>query len=196
MYVEKKSEYQNNPVIKSKIEVLAGGATIAAADFDTTGFSELKAGAIVGEDSNGLFHALKTTKVYAAVASDATKVQVLKDKAHGIIVGDIIVDTGKTLKAVTVSAINTSNDDYDEITISAAMGALAKGDVIIIASAVADAGAGEYKVTPVGVTINPVDLTKDNQPVGVLLRGSVCEANMPQYVDATAKKLLPLILFQ
>lgn len=194
MYVTKETEYQNNPVIKSIIEVLTGGATIAAADFNTSVDTELKAGSIVGKDSNGLFHALKTAKVHANVAVDATTIQV--KKGHGLKVDDVVMDSGKTLKADKITAINTSNDDYDILTIEAAIGALTAGDLIVIAAAEANAGAGVYAYTPVGLTMNPVDLTKANQPSGVLLRGSVNESNMPQYVDATVKALLPLILFQ
>lgn len=195
MYVTKETEYQNNPVIKSKIEVLTGGATVAAGDFNTSVDTELKAGAIVGEDSNGLFHALKTAKVHADVAVDATTIQV--KKGHGLKVDDVVMDSGKTLKADKITAIDYSNDDYDALTIEAAIGALSEDDIIVIAAAeAASAGAGAYAYTPVGLTINPVDLTKANQPSGVLLRGSVNESNMPQYVDATIKALLPLILFQ
>ncbi len=194
MYVKKESEYQNNPVIKTVIEVLTGGATIAAADFDTSVYKELKAGSIVGKDSNGLFHVLKTAKVHANVAIDATAIQV--KKGHGLKINDVIVDTGLTLKADKIIAINTSNADYDELTIEAAIGALTSADIIVVAAAEANAGAGTFKIDPIGLTINPVDLTLQNQTSGVLLRGTVNETNMPQYVDANIKASLPLIRFE
>ena len=194
MYVTKETEYQNNPVIKSKIEVLTGGATVAAADFDTTVNTELKAGAIVGEDSNGLFHALKTAKAHAAIGASDTDLQVKKN--HGFKVGDYITDSALALAAYAITAIDYSNDDYDVITVGTAIGALAINGILVKAAAEATAGNAAYAYTAKGMTTNPVDLTKANQPAGVLLRGSVNESNMPQYVDATIKALLPLILFQ
>jgi hypothetical protein len=195
MYVKKESEYQNNPVIKTVIEVLTSGATIAAADFDTNAVKELKAGSIVGKDSNGLFHFLKTAKVHANVAIDATVVQV--KKGHTFKVGEVVVDTALALKADKITAIDTSNADYDSLTIEAAIGALSAGAIIVKAAAeAATAGTGVFAYTPIGLTINSVDLTLDNQHTGVLVRGTVNETNMPQYVDANIKASLPLIRFE
>lgn len=307
MYVTKETEYQNNPVIKSQIEVLAGGAIIAAADFKTAS-TECKAGAIVGEDSNGLFHLVKTAKIVAGGSASAPRVGLV----HELKVGDIISDghvaleidaitegetydtLGFTTGQLTVYAADTilyqaesadtagsgtdaeatvqdTSGDYlkctipvtslpekfngvtlqiaqagdDALAVAYADGILlisladttaANNNVAAIQAAVRALGTVEgldwseatfagtdwddkqtgatlttatdnfqggvnyadksAKYTPIGLTLNPVDLSKANQPIGVLLRGTVSEANMPQYVDADIKALLALIRFE
>jgi len=144
---------------------------------------------------HGSFHVLKTAKVHAEVASDATAIQV--KKGHAFKIGDFVVDSALALKADKITAIDTSNADYDSLTIEAAIGGLAEGAIIVKAAAEAStAGAGSYSYTPEGLTINSVDLTLSNQTSGVLVRGTVNETNMPQFVDATIKAKLPLIRFE
>jgi len=309
MYVKKESEYQNNPVIKSVLEVLTGGATIAAADFNTTAVEELKAGSIVGKDTNGLFHVLKTAKIVAGGSASAPRIE----KAHTLKVGDKISD-GKVVLEINAITVGTTYDTlgfdagsllvsaagtvlYQAETVDTAGGVVAaatvtddvadtltvtipvasspanfNGLLLVISQAAddnlavsfsagrllialakttasknnaatiqtavralgvvgygldlsaavvagsagwdgaqtgavltdaSDAFAGgvnyatkPYLYTPVGLTLNPVDLTLQNQTAGVLLRGTVNETNMPQYVDANIKASLPLIRFE
>jgi len=307
MYVTKETEYQNNPVIKSQIEVLSGGAIVAAADFKTAS-TECKAGAIVGEDSNGLFHLVKTAKIVAGGSASAPRIGLV----HEFKVGDIISDGHVALEIDTITVgetydtlafttgqltiyatdtvlyqaetadtagsgtdaeatvqdtvgdflkctipvtsypvnfngvtlqIGQAADDVLAVAytngvllISLANTTAANNNVAAIQAAVRALGTVEgldwseatfagtdwdakqtgatlttatdnfqggvnkanmgVKYAPAGLSINPVDLSKSNQSIGVLLRGSVSEANMPQYVDATIKALLPLIRFE
>jgi hypothetical protein len=310
MYVEKNTEYQNSPVIKNTIEVLAGGATVATSDFNTSVVDELKAGAIVGEDENGLFHHLKTAKLI-----DVGEGSALIEKLHTLKVGDIVSDG---VVALEISAIDTSNAEFDilsfdsgdltlidpgtilyqvesvdtegsgtvatatveddvadtltvtipvksnpasfnginvvieqaaddnlavayedgTLTISLAKTTASKNNASLIEAAVqalgvvavgidfslatvegsngwdgnqtgdvltspedelgggTNYGAKPFIYTPVGVTLNAVDLTKTNQTAGVMVRGTVNEINMPQYVNSAIKAQLPLIRFE
>lgn len=309
MYVKKESEYQNNPVIKSVLEVLTGGATIAASDFDSTAVDELPGGAVVGADSNGLFHVLKTAKVVAGGTASAPRIH----KKHFFKIGDLISDGkvvleinaitagatydtlgfdsgslleitegdilyhGKTIDSVGgINASATVTDDVndtltieipvasnpenfnglsvvisqaadDNLAVSYSSGklsiALAKttasknnaatiqaairalgvvGPGLDLSAAIAAGSAGwdnaqtgavltdpsdafargvnyvtqPYQYVPVGVTMSPVNLTLNNQSAGVLVRGTVNEANMPQFVDANIKAMLSLIRFE
>ena len=308
MHVTKETEYQNNPVIKSVIEVLSGGATVAKADFASS-VDELKAGAIVGEDDGGLFHHLKTAKIVGGTAS-APQI----DKVHALKVGDIVSDgiVALEISAVTagesydtlsfdsgtleltdpdtilyqVESVDTSGtgtpatavvtDDVGDtltitipvksnpanfngitveieqaaddnlavayaegkLTISLAKTTAAKNNDTLIEAAIqalgvvavgidftnaaaegsggwngaqtgdvltvpaddlgggTNYGAKPFIYAPVGVTLSAVDLTKANQTSGVLLRGTVNEINMPQYVNQAIKAQLPLIRFE
>lgn len=53
------------------------------------------------------------------------------------------------------------------------IGTAAIGDVLILASAKADAGAATFKYVPEAITMNKVDTTVANQQSGLLVRGTV-----------------------
>lgn len=192
MYVKESSEYQNPLVIVNSIEDKVGGGTIAKADLVSA--DELKPGAVVGEDANGLLHVVKTLKVYEAATNTATSIKVFK--GHEAKVGDVISNNKFAGASVAITAINNSNADYDTITVGATIGVVLNiGDVLVQANATAAAGAGVYKYTPVGITIAAVDLTVANQGTGVMVRGTVKESLMPYPVNAGIKEKLSLIRF-
>ena len=64
------------------------------------------------------------------VAASATKVKI--DKGSYVVMGTIL---GNGTKGATVTAIDKSKADYDELTLDAAMGALKTGDVLFEAKA-------------------------------------------------------------
>lgn len=192
MYVKESTEYQNPLVIVNSIEDKVGGGTVAKADLVST--DELKPGAVVGEDATGLLHVVKTLKVIEAATNTATSCKVAK--GHEVKVGDVISNNKFAGASVAVTAINTSNADYDTITVGATIGAVLNiGDVLVQANAAAAAGAGIYKHTPIGITIAAVDLTVANQSTGVMVRGTVKESLMPYPVNAGIKEKLSLIRF-
>jgi len=192
MYVKTSTDTERSYAVELVLEDIPGGGTIDPADFPSTSTSLLE-GALVGKDSSGLYHLVKTAEVHADVAVDATSIQV--KKGHEFKVGDFVTDTGKTLAAEAITAIDTSNEAYDALTINAAIGALSDGDLIVLANAQAAAGSAAFKYTPVAVTRNSVDLTNDNLGSGLVNRGRVREALMPYKVDTALKALLPLINF-
>lgn len=188
MYVNSSSEYQNPLVIIKEVEDLVGGGTIKATPLSTT--TELKQGAIVGKDTNGLLEVLKTAEIHENEADDETAYKV--EKGHEFKVGDYIIDSGLDGTQKAITEIDTSNEDYDVLTVGATIGhALAAGECLVQATS-----AGALQVTPEGITKNAVDLSKDNQPTGVLVRGTVNESLLPYPVDANVKALLPLIRFK
>lgn len=52
-------------------------------------------------------------------------------KGHYFVVGDVVTKLGDGTKAPTIKSIDTTNDDYDTITLSAAYTGLAEKDVIV-----------------------------------------------------------------
>lgn len=193
MYRKKEKEFQYAPVIEKIIEDVQGGGTIARAGIKGV-IDELPPGAIVGKDSNGLYHVVKTAKMKTAANSTATDYQV--EKGHLLKVGDIVT-VGSDLKkpSADITAIDKTNTDYDVITVSTTLTAAAVDAVLVLAEATAAAGSAKLKYIPEAVTMNKVDTTVANQQSGLLVRGSVNEAVMPYPVDSAIKEKLPLIRF-
>lgn len=192
MYVKESTEYQNPLVIVNLIEDKVGGGTVAKADLVST--DELKPGAVVGEDANGLMHVVKTLKVYENAANNVTAYKVYKGSEAKV--GDAIATNKFASAAVAITAIDKTNADYDAVTVGATLGvAVVAGEVLVQANATAAAGAGVYKHTPVGITMNAVDLSVSNQQSGILVRGTVNESLLPYPVNAGIKEKLSLIRF-
>lgn len=188
MFRKKETEFQYAPGIEKIIEDIQGGGTIARAELKGI-IDELPPLVIVGKDSNGLYHVVKTAKVTAAVAAAATAVQVAK--GHLFKVGEAIT-VGGALKGASdlIAAIDKSNASYDTITVAAAI-----GDVLILANVKAAANAAKFKYVPEAITMNKVDVTVANQQSGLLVRGTVNESVMPYPIDKDLKATLGFIRF-
>ena len=170
------------------LEDIAGGGTVMKADFKATS-TEMKEGALLGVDADGIYRLFKTAKLQALAAIDATTYRVKKN--HEIKVGDYIGDSALTAgKAVT--AIDTTNADYDVITLSATIGAALAVDTLLVQT---NAAGTARLYTPVAIATNTVNLSVENSGCGLLVRGRVIESLLPYNVDATIKALLPLIRF-
>ncbi|WP_042373633.1 hypothetical protein [Bacteroides neonati] len=193
MFRKKESEFQYAPGIEKIIEDIQGGGTIARAELKGV-IDELPPLVIVGKDPNGLYHVVKTAKVTAIVSDASKKIQVAKN--HLLKVGEAVT-LGGALKGASdlITSIDKSNAGYDEITLAGTIGTAAIGDVLILASAKADAGAATFKYVPEAITMNKVDTTVANQQSGLLVRGTVNEKVMPYLIDVAIKALLPHIRF-
>ena len=194
MYVESSNDSERPLMLEKLIEDLPGGGTIEPDDFKSD-TEEMSEGAILAVDANGLHHLVKTAELFEAAAVDATTYKVKKN--HEFKVGNFFMDAAKTSKAYAITAIDTSNVDYDVITVGTSLGViLAEGAVMVEAAAKATStGGGSYKYTPEGIALNSVDLTKDNLGCGILVRGTVVESLLPYPVNSNIKALLPLIRF-
>ncbi|MEN2467949.1 hypothetical protein [Ornithinibacillus sp. JPR2-1] len=67
-----------------------------------------------------------------------------------------------------------------------------KGRKIVKAGTVYPANDG----TAEGIVLHDVDVTFNNQPVGVMVEGYVYESRLPETVSDAAKKALKLIVFE
>ncbi|MDA3918743.1 MAG: hypothetical protein PF690_17475 [Deltaproteobacteria bacterium] len=194
MYVAKETGTERSLCIETVLEDITGGGVIEPDDFksDTT---ELDEGALVGKDANGIYHLVKTAELYEDEANTETAYKALK--GHEFVVGDVImasVITGSA--AIAITAIDTTNANYDAITVGTTLGlAMSDGDILAQATATAASGAGALKYTPAGISLNSVDLSKANQGCGIMVRGTVNQSLLAYPVDTTLKAHLPLIRF-
>lgn len=93
---------------------------------------------------------VKVVKVVAGGTTSKPRVA----KGHYFAVNDVVMKVGKTDASPTISAIDTSNADYDILTLSAAITGLAADDVLAEATAyVAPEGSGE--ATPAALKYIP-----------------------------------------
>lgn len=187
------------PVITS-----VGTAKIVFQDIDDTaqgGFSldptglpvgsTIPAGQPIGfDESTRVGKVCKVAEVTAIVANNAVAIQV--KKGHLFIVGDFL---GKTVggAAHTITAIDTSNANFDTITIDVTLGvALAIGDVLFGSSA-AGVNACAIAVSPRGLLKNDVDVAQD-APLTVVLDGIAYERRVPK-AGPVLSALMPAILY-
>jgi len=193
MYRKKESEFQYAPGIEKILEDVQGGGTIARAEIKGL-TDELPPLAIVGKDSDGLYHVVKTAMVHADVAADATAIQV--EKGSLFVAGEAVEDGGALTGASDViSSIDKSNLGYDIITLAGAIGAAKVGDILVLATAKASAKSSAFKYTPEFITMNRINTTVANQQSGLLVRGTVNESVMPYPIDKDIKALLNFIRF-
>ncbi len=190
MYFKKEKEFQYHPGIEQIISDVIGGGTIARSDmtgvaFDGIPLDELPPLCIVGQDSKGLWHVVKTAKIYADAAANTVTYKVKKN--HLFKAGEVTTKSGLEGIANTISSIDKSNDEYDSVKVASTLGALSEGDVLVLASADADAGDAAYLYEPAALTMNKVKLTVANQQSGLLEAGKVNESVMPFPVDAALK---------
>ncbi len=122
MTVKRVKDTRTPKVLMHRIADIRGGVSVKVGEL---GDDFLPEGAVLSApDNNGLVHIVKVATVYAEVAADATTVKV-KKLSH-LIVGDVVMlTTGST--AVSVTAIDKTNNSYDTLTLSATLGAIAVG---------------------------------------------------------------------
>lgn len=140
MTVRKRQDDLTPHVFIHKVADVRGGVSVAASEL---GGNYLREGAVLSApDTNGICHVVKTAEIASAVGASDTKIKV--KKFHNFKVGDFVMaEPGKTADAIT--AIDTKNKAYDEITVAAALGAIAVGKSIVEAAAKNASGALKYE---------------------------------------------------
>lgn len=188
----KQTESRLPVVFDTKLEDIPGGVTVASSDLVQ---KVVKAGTPIGKDGNGLYHVVKVAKLQADAANDATTYKVLK--GHNFKVGDFI--TAKEAgKAYAITAIDTSNAEYDQFTVGTTLGialTAASGAYLMEASAQATTDASVLKYQPVGLIGTTYDVVEtQNHMVDCVVRGSVREAVIDP-IGPAIKAKLPLFRF-
>lgn len=200
-YLKREKEFQYHPAIIKMLEDVVGGGTIARSDlrtalFDGQPLDELPPYCVVGRDASGAYHVVKTAKVIEAVADAGKVIKVAKN--HLFAVGDFLTFGGDFAAASDkIASIDKSNVGYDSITLAATIGAIAKDAVLVAVTGKAAAGSAvsTVDIAELVITMAKVDLTVANQSCGLMVRGTINEANMPFPLDSALKKLMPLIRF-
>lgn len=192
MYINSESDTERNLAVELVLEDIPGGGVVEKDDFPTTQ-TEMKEGALLGVDANGIYHVIKSAKITATVASGATSLVISKD--NPFVVGDILTNTAKTVTGRAITAKAASGTLYETITIAAAFGVALAADDIVVAGAATGASGTSFLYTPVAVAKNTVTLAHANTGCGLVVRGRVRESLMPYPVNAALKAYLPHIRF-
>jgi hypothetical protein len=169
------------PVFQMVIETAQGGFTLDETVLDAG--TLLKPGTPIGYDeATRKAKVAKVATLQADAANNATTYRVTKGSP--IAVGDSYNLEGGTARAIT--AIDTTNVAYDEITVGTTIGvAGTAGDVLYLD----DDGFNKIR----GLLFLPATVG-DGEDISVVIRGTVYERRIPP-VGATLKALLPNIIF-
>lgn len=146
---------------------------------------------------------IKTAKVLAG--GDTTHVRI--GKGHLFAVGDLILKVGKTDASPMVTAIDTANEEYDVLTLSAAIADIAADDIIAESTEYAAAD-GSNPAVPASVKYEPnfvIGSDKEFNGKGlptldvaydcVVLYPSLQFPILPEWLTGACLKLNPNILF-
>ena len=171
------------PIFQKVLEVAQGGFTLSDAAFPAG--STVLAGTPIGfDETTRLAKVAKYAVAQANAANNATTYPV--QKGHNIKAGSQIKTGASGAQAVT--AIDTSNANYDVITVGTTLGvAVTTGDSIFVD----DAGSQTVK----GLLYSDVDVDSNGiVDIAVVLRGTVYARRIPP-VPASVQAKLPLIIF-
>lgn len=186
----KRRDTPSAPVEITYFEDFPGGGTL-----NKTGLKDgdvFQKGTLVSfDESTRLVSVLKTAVIAEAAGADATSYKIKKlnnEQPHGFVRSDVIA-AAVGGKSYAISAdLDTSNADFDTLTVGTSLGALAVGDVIFH-SAASGATAGALKVIPNGWLRVDADVD-DNEFVAVGRRGTLYERRLPYAVPQAVKDAL------
>ncbi len=149
MTVKRRKDSATRPIFVHKIADVRGGVSVATSDLAGNYLAE---GAPLyysgGSEGDGKWHALKYARVTEAATGTAVKVE----KTHNLKTGDLLLATIGGDKS-RVTKIDTSKSSYDTITLSATLGTLEAGAVLLEASAVSDTEEAAQAITAKGAAL-------------------------------------------
>lgn len=195
MQFSKSSETLVVPCIIRKMADIPGGVLLMKSSLKGT-TTEVKAGTVIGEDasSTGQYHVVKTAKLHADATDAATGYQVKKN--HEFLAGDIITTNDvASCKAYAITEIDTSNADYDVLTVGTTLGvAMTAANGIIISQADSEdaiGGASTWKYAPKAITGHTIAITTgDNHFISAIIFGVFKESLLPFYINSSVKTSL------
>lgn len=140
---------------------------------------------------------VKAVKVLAGGTTSKPRVA----KGHYLAVGDVVMKVGKTDVSPSVSSIDTSNADYDVVTLSAAITGLAADDVLVEATAYESSGTpAAEKYIPNAVVASDLEVkdkldTLDAAYDAVVLKNVLHCPVLSSWLEGIALKNNPNIIF-
>lgn len=169
---------------ESKATRSSGGFALAADILPSTSTHVLKGAPISVDHSTRIANIVKTAVVSAGSTTTKTRVA----KGHLIKVGDVIAKAVDG-NAVAITAIDTSNADYDELTHLTNGGAFSENDVIFEAAAV---GTGNAAYKHDANALLSDNIKNVGTPTLTAVSGAleIQEANLPHSVTAEIKASL------
>lgn len=191
MYVTaKETDTERSLAVEDILEDISGGGVIEKDDIPTSS-SGIKEGTLVGVDTSGIYHIVKTAMLANAVATDDTALVVYSN--HEFEAGDFIATSASGVSSgISITSIAASGAGKDVINATWLGPNVAASGIIVQASGL---GHSNFKYIPVGITTNYVERDKENTGCGIVVRGRVRQHLMPYYIDDLLKTKLPLIRF-
>jgi hypothetical protein len=196
MQITSSTDTERNLAIELILEDIPGGGSIVLDDLPTAQ-TELKAGTLVAEDSNGKWHVSKTAMVQGAVpASGFTTIMVYNN--HTLKAGNLIgTASGIGASGVRITSVAASGAGIDVITVGASMSCVLPASGILIESSTSGfPNTTAWRYSPTALTTNSIDTTASgNSGAGLIVRGRVRQSELPYPINANVTALLPLIRF-
>jgi len=169
---------------------IPNGVTVKSAELVSG--SILKEGTAIGKGSDGLYHVVKTAEAVEAVAASGTSIKIAKGSHFKV--GDFVM-IAVNGKAYAITAIDTTEATYDTVTIGTAIGAIAKGGVIMLADAEHASTGAAFKYTPKALTGDSYDVEAlSNHLVSAVTIGQFKESVIPPINDAILGALKGIVL--
>ena len=197
LHITKTDETVYNPVFLKILEDITGGITIKT-DRVPSGTREIKSGALLNADSStaGLYNLIKTAKLSAAVASDATIMSVYNN--HEFKTGEYM--TFAAASGASIVSITASTSTLDVIVIAHQLTTALAGGSVIYEALAGGSSAARYTADAIlrdTVEVRNADLTTiQNVTAGAVVRGTVDESGLPYFVtDADKTSLTDRIRF-
>ena len=185
--ITKKEGLDSQEVFQKVLEILPGGFTLDSAVLTEGDY--LDEGAIVEyNEATRKANLVKTAKLYADAANDATTYQVEKNH-HFKVTENLAQVVGG--KAYAITAIDKSNENYDVLTVGTTLGvALTAADgIVLFQSSATGATAAVYSHIANGLVRNGGKI-ETNTSYGVVVRGTVYANRMPYAVSTAMKTAL------
>jgi len=189
MQVNSYTDTERNLAVELILEDIPGGGTVENDDFPTSS-SGMKAGALLGKASDGIWHLTKTAMLVEGVGTTASGFEVLNN--HEFKVGDYLTVPTLASSGTAITAISASGTGNDVIEVYWEGPAVAASGLIVAASGI---GASPMKYPPTAIASNSFSLDDENTGVGLMVRGRVVKNLQPYYTDATLRALFPLVRF-
>lgn len=145
MTVTRRKDTRTPRVLIHKVADIRGGVSVNTSEL---GGDYLNEGSVLSAPVDGISHVVKVAEVVAEVGATAKTIKV--KKGHNFKQGDFVLLNEKSV-AAEISAIDSSNKEYDTLTVKTALGAIAIGAGIAEAKA-ASTDASELKYKPLAIT--------------------------------------------
>lgn len=143
MTVSKRKDSRIPHVLMHKVADIRGGVSVNTAEL---GGDFLHEGAVLSVPVDGICHVVKV----AVLTEQATATTIKVKKGHNFVVGNFVMaDEGGLAYGIT--KIDTTNKDYDTITVKTALGTLEKGTCIVEAKAESAGTSSALKYTPFAI---------------------------------------------
>lgn len=185
MTVKRRKDTGTPRVLMHKIADIRGGVSVNTSEL---GGDYLREGSVLSAPVDGVSHVVKTAVVAAEVAAADKTVKV--KKLHNFKVGDFVLAAENSVAAKITAIDDTTSKEYDTLTLSAALGAVALGGAIAEAKeASTDGSALKYTPLAVSGTGKPI-LPKTNLDVDAWLIGVTKGNALP---DCVSKYLTGII---